>query len=377
MSIYVVQPGDSVDSIASLNGVDAASIIYINQLVYPYSLAVGQALLLSPQRVGDRKIFSNGYAYPFISEWVLGQTLPYLSAVSVFSYGFTMEGNLVYPNVSDEMILRMAKEQGVLQILTLTPLDERGAFNNNLISSIVNNPSYQENLITQVINLCIEKGYGGVDVDFEYVKAEDRDGFTAFVAALSDRVHEIGGVISIALAPKVSAEQKGLLYEGKDYGALGAVVDRALLMTYEWGYKYGPNMAVAPIHMVERVVEYAVTEIPPEKLNLGIPNYGYDWPLPFETGKTAAVTIGNVEAVQIAIQQGAEIFFDERAQSPYFRYESQGVEHEVWFEDVRSIQAKFDLIQKYNLAGMGYWQLMRWWRANWILLQENFTIELF
>ena len=145
-----------------------------------------------------------------------------------------------------------------------------------------------------------------------------------------------------------------------------------LLMTYEWGYKYGPNMAVAPLHMVRRVVDYAVTEIPPEKIMLGIPNYGYDWPLPFVQNVTVAVTIGNVEAIQIAIQQDAVIQFDETAQSPFFRYIQDDILHEVWFEDVRSIQAKFNLIKEYQLRGAGYWQIMRWWRANWLLMNDNF-----
>ena len=148
-----------------------------------------------------------------------------------------------------------------------------------------------------------------------------------------------------------------------------------LLMTYEWGYTYGPPMAVAPINQVRRVVEYALTEIPADKIDLGIPNYGYDWPLPYERGVTKATTIGNVQAVRIAVEQGAEIRFNELAESPYFNYVSDdGVEHEVWFEDVRSMQAKFNLIREYDLRGCGYWQIMQWFRANWLLLQNQFYI---
>lgn len=146
-------------------------------------------------------------------------------------------------------------------------------------------------------------------------------------------------------------------------------------MTYEWGYTYGPPMAVAPINMVRRVVEYAVTEIDPAKINLGIPNYGYDWPLPYVRGTTAATTVGNVQAVQLALRYGATIQFDEVAQSPYFNYEDKGIEHVVWFEDVRSLQAKFDLIKEFNLRGAGYWTIMQWFRANWELLSYNFNIQ--
>ena len=145
--------------------------------------------------------------------------------------------------------------------------------------------------------------------------------------------------------------------------------------THIRAYTYGPPMAVAPINQVRRVVEYALTEIPAEKIDLGIPNYGYDWPLPYERGVTAAKTIGNVEAVQIAIANAAVIQFDETAQSPFFYYEADGIQHEVWFEDVRSMQAKFDLINAYGLRGAGYWQIMRLFRANWLLLADQFEIS--
>ena len=134
-------------------------------------------------------------------------------------------------------------------------------------------------------------------------------------------------------------------------------------------------MAVAPINKVREVVEYALTRIPKEKINLGIPNYGYDWSLPYVRGTTAATTIGNIEAVTIAANNGAVIQFDETAQSPYFTYEKDGIEHEVWFEDARSMQAKFNLVQEYDLHGMGYWQIMRLFRANWLLLANRFNID--
>ena len=180
---------------------------------------------------------------------------------------------------------------------------------------------------------------------------------------------------SVALAPKTSDTQAGLLYEGKDYALLGEAADSVLLMTYEWGYTYGPPMAVAPINKVREVVDYAVTRIPPAKIDLGIPNYGYDWTLPFVRGTSMARPIGNVEAVQLAVSVGAAIEFDETAMSPFFRYEQNGVRHEVWFEDVRSLREKFSLLPAYSLRGIGYWQIMRFFRANWLLLESTFQIQ--
>ena len=376
MEIYVVKPGDSVDSIAQQLDANAEQIIFDNQLEYPYPLAVGQALLINRfVRNAYRAITVSGYAYPFIDREVLVQTLPYLSELRVFSYGFTMEGELLPPSYGDDSRMIEQALQIVTQpILTITPFGEDGNFNNQLINSVVNNAAYTERLIRELLETMDAKGYEGVDIDFEYILAQDRDAFSAFVRRVAEAMRASGYHTSVALAPKTSAGQAGLLYEGKDYRALGEAADHVLLMTYEWGYTYGPPMAVAPVNQVRRVVEYALTEIPAEKVDLGIPNYGYDWPLPFERGVTKATTVGNVEAVRIAVEQGAEIMFDSLAESPYFTYTANGTAHEVWFEDVRSLQAKFRLIREYNLHGCGYWQIMKWFRANWLLLHNQFYI---
>ena len=377
MEIYIVAPGDTVDSIARSFSITADSIIYNNQIPYPYRLAIGQALLLSTgTNTAERQtVFVNGYAYPFISPFVLEETLPYLSDLSIFSYGFTTAGDLVPPLLDDAWMIELADNFSTRPILTLTPFGTDGRFNNNLISAIVNNPSAQENLINQLVYTVQTKGFRGVDIDFEFILPEDKIPFVEFVKNVQAAFSPFGYPVSVALAPKTSDSQTGLLYEGKDYGMLGQAADNVLLMTYEWGYTYGPPMAVAPVNRVREVVDYAITKIPREKINLGIPNYGYDWPLPFERGVTQAKTIGNVEAIQLAIAYNSPIYFDSIAMSPYFYYETEGRYHEVWFEDVRSLQAKFSLVEEYNLRGMGYWQIMQLFRANWLLLADTFWIR--
>ena len=380
MEIYVVKPGDTVDMIASSFGISVDALIYYNQIPYPYRLAVGQALLitngsLQTPNPDKRSITVNGYAYPFISPFVLRETLPFLTSLSVFSYGFTPEGNLVPPLLDDNFMIVMAKENRTSPVMTLTPFGADGQFNNRLITSVIHNPIAKTNLINQIVETLPMRGFEGVDVDFEFILASDRDAFVQFVSELRTAVNAIGYPVSVALAPKTSDDQRGLLYEGKDYALLGEAADSVLLMTYEWGYTFGPPLAVAPINKVREVVEYALTRIPAEKIDLGIPNYGYDWPLPFERGVTRAKTIGNIEAVQLAIENDAEIFFDEIAMTPYFNYTRSGIHHEVWFEDVRSLREKFRIIKDYGLRGAGYWQIMQLFRANWTLLADTFYIR--
>lgn len=241
MEIYVVKQGDTIDRIAGEFQVPASEIAFINQISYPYPLVIGQALLIPGQDIlpqDKRQVTVNGYAYPYINSKVLQTTLPYLTTLSVFSYGFTMSGDLLPPSQDDTRMIEAALQYGTEPVLTLTPLGPDGMFNNNLVTVLVNSDSAQENLIGDLFEVLEVKNFRGVDVDFEYIKAEDRDLFTSFVARLTREMNINGYKVSVALAPKTSSDQKGLLYEGKDYGGLGAAANSCLLMTYEWGYKY-------------------------------------------------------------------------------------------------------------------------------------------
>lgn len=244
MEIYVVKQGDNVDAIALQYGVSVESIIYDNQLVYPYRLAIGQALLIDTggMRTDRRTAVIRGFAYPFISRYVLEQSLPSMSELAVFSYGFTREGEIIYPPLDDTFMIDAAYAFNAEPILTLTPLDASGRFSNELISAVINNQQAVDTLIENLIQVMTEKRFRGIDIDFEYIKAEDREIFVQFVAQVTERMNQQGFSVSVDLAPKTSADQPGLLYEGKNYRAIGEIANSVLVMTYEWGYTYGPPM---------------------------------------------------------------------------------------------------------------------------------------
>ena len=186
MDIYIVQAGDTIDRIASSYGIEVSAIIYANQMIYPYKLAIGQALVIPlGKRKATRISYIKGYAYPFISQEVLEQTLPYLSDLSIFSYGFTTTGELIPPKIEEQWLISKAWQTKTLPIMTLTPLDEKGNFNNYLITSVVNDIEIRTYFIENILYLVKTKGYAGVDVDFEYIRAQDKDAFSEFVKELT------------------------------------------------------------------------------------------------------------------------------------------------------------------------------------------------
>ncbi|MBE6035671.1 MAG: glycoside hydrolase [Clostridiales bacterium] len=317
------------------------------------------------------EIIVNGYVYPSVQPEVLEAWLQSLSLISTFSYGITPDGALI--PLDDEELVQAASNAEVGSLMVLTPMNEQGQFSEYLVSDVLGNPVAVDRLLNEILNEMKEKNLFGVDFDFEYVPVQNRDQYTELVTRAAEMFNPEGYLVTVALAPKISADQQGLLYQGHDYFGMGQAANFVLLMTYEWGYTYGPPMAVAPINKVRQVIEYGVSEIPPDKILMGIPNYGYDWKLPYIQRESIAEKITSEEAVRRAQQYGAEIQFDETAQSPYFTYwksvtipNGDGTEmesyeqHEVWFEDDRSYKAKMDIVQEFGLAGISIWNIMNY-----------------
>ncbi len=373
--IHAVTAGETLTSIAADYGTTVRQLWRNNwELGGNEALKEGQLLVISyfGERIGEG-IF-NGYAYPFINPALLSEQLPYLSAMAPFTYGITAKGSLL--PLHDEAMLEAAQARGTRPVMHLSTLTESGQFDTGRATFILTDFQAQSQLMAEVLQMVLRKDFAGLDVDFEYLPGQLAEAYAAFLARLRHLLAAQGRFLWAALAPKTNSRQRGLLYEGHDYAAVAAAVDGVLLMTYEWGYTYGPPMAVAPMPNVRAVLDYAVTEIPAEKIFLGVPNYGYDWPLPFVQGETRAQSISNQRAIDLAIQYGAAIQYDETAQSPFFHYtDAGGTAHEVWFEDARSINAKLQLIAEYGFRGAGFWNLMRPFSQIWLVLDSLYDIK--
>lgn len=231
---YTVTEGDTLLSIAQQYNTDTYSLLRNNPVIIGRELFPGETIVINYTDTPEGIIATNGYAYTSIDRTTLLRALPYLTFLTIFTYGFTNNGDLVYAD--DDELIRLANAYGAVPTMHLSTLTAQGNFSSELARIILNNEYAQSRLIENIINNMDIKGYRALDVDFEFLPVEDKDKYIAFMSELTKRLNERGYISLVALAPKTSTNQPGLLYESHDYYGLGNAANLALLMTYEWGY---------------------------------------------------------------------------------------------------------------------------------------------
>nr|WP_036216397.1 glycoside hydrolase family 18 protein [Lysinibacillus sphaericus] len=376
-SFYYVQPGDSLWSIGQRLGINYVTLAQVNGINPNQPLAVGMRLYI-PQPPKTRAE-TLAYLEPrgtSVSEVLLDQAReagPYLTYLALFSYEARREGTLRIP--PSQGVPQITDDTGASLAMVVTNL-ENFSFSGELARDIFQSTAVQDLLFDNILAEANKLGdVKDIHFDFENLPGDQREAYNNFLRRAVEKFHAQGYTVSTALAPKTSASDRGPWTAGHDYRAHGEIVDFVLLMTYEWGYSAGPPMAVSPLPEVEEVVKYAVSEIPAGKIMLGQNLYGYDWTLPFVQGGPIAEALSPQRAIETAKRYNAAIQYDWRAQAPFFEYyDEQGRAHIVWFEDARSIQAKFNLVKQYNLRGIGYWKLGLPFPQNWLLIGANFDV---
>jgi spore germination protein len=374
-SFYWVQSGDSLWSIAQKFGISYQQLAQVNRLSLTQPLRIGFRLYI-PRRARRNAEF-NAYVEPRgttvapVLEESAREAAPYLTYLAPFSFQALRDGSLKEPLLNNFPAIARANNNVLMMVITNQENDQ---FNAELGRILLNDIPIQDRFLNNIVATAKKYNFRDIHFDFEFLRPADREAYNRFLRKAKARFQAEGWLLSTALAPKTSREQKGEWYEAHDYRAHGEIVDFVVIMTYEWGYSGGPAMAVSPIGPVRKVIEYALTEMPASKIMMGQNLYGYDWTLPFVQG-TVAKAVSPQQAIQLAATNNVAIQYDTTAQAPFFRYRDQeGKQHEVWFEDARSIQAKFNLIKELNLRGMSYWKLGLAFPQNWLLIVENFNV---
>lgn len=371
---YIVEAGDTLFSIGLRFNLPYTAIASFNNIVNVDEIHVGMTLAIPPINNSLKHIEVNGYIVPDTPEMdtaIVDEAASYLTSIIPSSYTINPDGSL--NPINDGTIIDTSLNYNVAPIMSISNAGESN-FDPDLAHAIFLNIEAQNILFNNILNIMATKGYLGLNINFERLFPEDRQLYNGFLTRAVDFFHQYNYTVSTALVPKTYDMTTGEWWGGHDYKAQGQILDFVIIMTYDWGCIACPPLAVAPIDEVRKVLDYAVSVIPRDKISMGIPFYGFDWTLPFEPGDRASL-IDYLDALQLAIRYNVPILYDPVAQAPFINYtDPEGRDHIVWFDDARSFHAKYNLVVEYNLRGVSYWSLNSSAPQNWPVLSNMFNI---
>ncbi|SDJ84121.1 glycosyl hydrolase family 18 protein [Sediminibacillus albus] len=367
---YRVENGDTLWSIAQQFESSIELILQANPVIAANNLSIGQVINIPSSRRYSMQTLAFVDAFiPSPLTEKLTRLSPILTYIAIFTYAVLEDGSLT--DVDDESLLEASNRLNIAPLMVVSNYAE-GTFSPELAGKTLQ-PEIRPLLISNIVRILNEKGYAGVSLDFEFIPPESRVAFTRFLIELKEAIGDL--ILQVNVFSK-SADMPNNPFAGAfDYAAIGQIADIVTVLTYDYGYTTGPPDPVAPIWWVEQVLEYAANLIPNNKLMIAIPLYGYNWNTSAEADSTTpARAIPVLQAQQLAQHNRSVIYYDQQAQSPYYTYTINGQNHTVWFEDIRSITAKYRLLETHNLLGAAYWRLRYDFPQNWAYVERNVNV---
>jgi spore germination protein YaaH len=242
----------------------------------------------------------------------------------------------------------------------------------SLAAAVLETEKTRCDFINQLESIIKVYGYDGVTLDIEKVYLDDRDKYSLLVKELFERFDPQGYKVTVCVPAKTQDNITSSWSGPFDYKEIGRYSHSVIIMTYdEHGYVSGPG-PIASSGWVTDVARYAVDNIPPEKILLGIPGYGFDW----TAGNACPRYISFAQAVALADSQQSNILWDVEGKSPYIKYiDSDNQEHEVWFENAYSLTHKLDIVEAFNLEGIAIWRLGMEDPGVWDILNNRIKAE--
>ncbi|SER32576.1 spore germination protein [Gracilibacillus ureilyticus] len=364
---YIVKEGDTLWRLANRFNTPTGTIVQANPGVNLNQLYAGQKLVI-PTSVRPQ-IETLGFIIPYSAQnalTILRILTNSLTYAAVVSYSFTSQG-YAYVLLDDTEVVRESIQQGITPLLMIRNFTSAG-FDAELAGNVLANPLYRRNLIESLLRFVNEKEYGGVSLDLEFIPPARRGDFNTFLkdlkAALGTRI------LHVNVHAKTEDLPTNRIVGAYDYKEIGEIADVVAVMTIDYGYPGGPPNPVSPLWWMYQVVRYTVSLIESSKLQVAFPLYGYDWRVADNTSTALSVT----GAQNQAIAANTVIEFDVAAASPWYRYWALAEEHVTWFEDIRSYQEKYYLVDQYELLGVTYWQAGLPAPQNWYYLNNHFTV---
>lgn len=226
----------------------------------------------------------------------------------------------------------------------------------NITSNIMNSYEARRNLIESIISKCVEYELDGINLDFENMKAEDKDMYSRFIIELEPRLKEIGMVLSVDVTAPDGGETWSMCF---DRYVIGDVADYTIFMAYDQnGVSSKKPGTTAGYNWIKlNLVKFLQTEeIDPNKLILAVPFYTRIWTTN-QDGKVAGNSTISMKDINKTIPDGANKQWNDELKQNYVEYTSGNNKKEIWIEDLESLKAKISLIKDNNLAGVASWEV--------------------
>ncbi len=260
----------------------------------------------------------------------------------------------VTAETEDLELVQETRRGGLQAFATVVNREPGGDFDGAIAADILATGDSRSRHIDKLVDLVVDKGYDGLDLDWELVDPDDRDRFSEFVEALTEALHDEGRLLSIAVFPKDSEPGRWDAQKSTDYARLGAAVDEFKVMTYSYSGGWSDPGPQTPLAWAHRVLTFAASQVPPEKVLMGIPFYGFNW----HGETTTAVFWEDADAKRREV--GAPILrHDGSGEAAYTYTDDEKVTHTVWFQDREAVAVKtaFFADRQADLAGLAIWQM--------------------
>ncbi len=298
------------------------------------------------------KYYSDSYKYTMLDYSLLTQ-------INYFSAELDGNGNITdnhgWPRID---LVNFAHDQGVKVKLCAT------LSGGTALATLLESATNRQRAIDKLLDAVQDAGADGVDIDFELMPAGQKANMVTFMRDLTDAFHtNIPGSIVTMAMPAVDWGDRW------DYNALADIVDGLFIMAYDYHWKGSSSAGpVSPLDGSYPSISWNVrltvndyltkTGSNTDKIILGLPYYGYDWPVT-DSVRYAATTGTGTARIYVAAYDMARTYgrqWDQDSSTPWFNYQSDGW-RQVWYDDSLSLSMKYELALERDLAGVGMWAL--------------------
>jgi len=266
--------------------------------------------------------------------------------VSPFIYSLEADGEIALKIDGENSITDFREGTEVIPSIS-------NEFDGERVSVIINNTEETDKHISDVVELVNRNNFNGIELDYEYLIAEDKDEYSEFIRRLSQQLHDNSKKLVVTLHPKTTDKGTWHAAEAQDWEELAKHADKLRVMAYDFSWEESNPGPISPYPWFKKVLIYSKKKIPKEKLVFGVGLYGYDW----VEGGTRAQDKTLVEVNGLIQKHKGELNYNNKDRSPSFIYKEQEGSHVVWYENELSLDSKVELLIKEGISNICIWRL--------------------